>query len=114
MTKEINLDNSYMIAIKHKEGQLIQYIEANNLDEAIKKARLTFQGNLHNIFYKLEKGSMCQKACYLTTLAGKLRFVFNAGWLALDVTGLTIFEALEKAKNHKFAKGEIIEEIHSI
>lgn len=101
----INLENTYRITI----DQFVQYIESDCMDNAIKAARNSFHANL----YKLKGAVESQKACPLTKLSGRLVFGFNGGWNTLDVSGLTIFEALEQAKNHPFAKSLDITEIHS-
>ena len=105
----MNLEKTYWIELRDKkEKSFIQYIEADNMDQAIKKARNSFFSSLHG----LQKGSSgSQKACNLTLLKGKLRFGFNNGWITLDASGLTIFEALKKAQNDPFTAGRTITEI---
>lgn len=100
-----NLENTYRITI----GNFVQYIEADNMDKAINAARQSFLANLYDL-----KGCVeAQKACPTTKLKGVLVFGFRGGWNTLDVEGLTIFQALEVAKNHSFTEGRAITEIHS-
>ena len=106
----MNLEKTYWIELYDKKNKsFIQYIEANDMEEAIKKAKNSFFSALHGLGSK--GGSSSQKACKLTILKGKLRFGFNAGWITLDASGLTIFEVLKKAENHPFTEGKTITEI---
>tara|TARA_R110000772_G_C13205506_1_gene430491 strand:+ start:554 stop:949 length:396 start_codon:yes stop_codon:yes gene_type:complete len=121
MTQEINLKNSYRIELYQQDNKrkLIQYIQASNTDEAIKKAKRTFEGNLFKLYSRKGLGSVIsQKACDLTLLKGKLRFGFNAGWFTKNVEGLTIFQALKDLKTDKrfleFSENESIQEISAI
>ncbi len=92
----INLNNSYRITLTTTQGKnIVQYLEADSMDEANKLARLTFEAG----FYKFKDGYEGQKACDKTKLNERLRFGFRGGWNTLDCSGLTIFEALDKAKN---------------
>lgn len=94
----IDLKNTYRVElITTQDRTLVQYIEADDMDKAEKLARLTFEAG----FYKFKPGSMIQKACDKTLLKDKsLRFGFKGGWNTLhNLSDMTIFDALEKAKN---------------
>ena len=108
---KMNLDKTYRVTLQDKKDkEFVQYIEAENVDSAIKSARNSFSSRV----YGLDKsGALTQKSCKLTILTGKLRFCFDAGWITLDVTGLNIFEALKKAETHHFTEGKKITEIQS-
>ena len=107
----MNLDESYRVTLEDKKDKkFVQYIEAENLDSAIKSARNSFSSRVYGLD---NSGAETQKSCKLTILTGKLRFGFNAGWITLDVTGLNIFEALKKAETHHFTEGKKITEIQS-
>jgi hypothetical protein len=110
----MNLDNSWSIILKDNENNdFIQYIEADDFDDAVDKAKNTFEARLYKIGsrYTTVQG---QKACKHTKLRDRLRFGFNAGWTTVDVEGLTIYEAIAKAKKHKFVQGKEITEIYTI
>ncbi len=115
--KEIDLKNSYRVILQkgRYKKQLIQYIEANNMDEAIKKAKNTFYGRLYLLCGKGSISSLTEKACKLKLLKGKYKFHFKNGWLSFDVSGLNIFEGLQKLKNDKrfieFSENALITEI---
>ena len=118
MTQEINLKNSYRVELysKNNKRKLIQYIEASDSDEAIRKAKRTFKGNYFSLDNKGGIGSVVfQKACKLTLLKGELRFGFNAGWFTKNVEGLTIFQVLKELKTDKrfleFSENKPIQEI---
>ncbi len=115
--KEIDLKNSYRVILKigRYKKQLIQYIEANTMDEAIKKAKNTFYGRRYLLCGKGSISSLTEKACELKLLKGKYKFHFENGWLSFDVSGLNIFEGLQKLKNNKrfieFSENALITEI---
>ena len=118
MTQEINLKNSYRVELYQQDNKrkLIQYIQASNTDEAIRKAKRTFKGNLFTLYSRKGLGSVTsQKACKLTLLKGELRFGFNTGWFSKDVEGLTIFQVLKELKTDKrfleFSENKPIQEI---
>ena len=115
--KEIDLKNSYRVVLQRAryKKQLIQYIKADNMDEAIKRAKNSFSGTLFALCGKGSLSSMSQKACQLTLLKGKYKFHFNSGWDCFDISGLNIFEGLQKLKKDKrfieFSKNAPIIEI---
>lgn len=103
----IDLNKAYRITLTTKKGRrFTQYIEAENMDIAGKLARETFAASL----YEFRAGYEAQKACPLSKLNESLRFGFKGGWNTIDCTGLTIFQALEKAR-HCFGAMQDIEEI---
>lgn len=105
----LNLDKAYRVTLTTtKKTKYVQYIEAENMDSAINKALKTFSARL----MQFEAGSEAQKACNLTKLNDKLRFGFKGGWTTLECKGLTIYEALEKAK-HCFNDIQDITEIET-
>ena len=107
----MNLEKTYCIKSLNKEGKYFtQYIEANNINEATEKAKDSY----FFLANDLQATSISSnKVSKTTLLKGKLRFNFNAGWTILEVTGLTIFQALEEAQDFELTKGEEIEEITS-
>ena len=117
----MKIENSYKITLyDNKFKEFNQYIEAKNIDEAQKIAKNTFQLRVLNLTRKdktsfgLGGGAGVQKACKLTKLSGKYRFGFGGGWATVDCSGLTIFEALEIAKNCRFLKEDPSREIEEI
>lgn len=115
MNKEINLKNSFRVELyqRNNKRKLIQYIEANDTDEAIREAKRTFSGNLFEISSRKGLGSVIsQKACKLRILKGELTFGFGHGHLTIDVDNMTIFEALEKIKAKEFVENNPIKEIY--
>jgi hypothetical protein len=106
----MNLNNTYRIELENKKANLIQYIEANSCDEAEAIAKNSFEAKLSGL-NESYLWITSQRACKLTQLKGKLKFGFDTGYITLKVDGLTIYEAMDKAKNHKFVKGETISEI---
>jgi hypothetical protein len=106
----INLNNAYKVTLTTTQGRkLIQYIEAGSSDHAIRIAKNTFEAG----FCKFQEGAETQKACDKTKLKDEvLRFGFKGGWNTLylkDYDGLTIFEAVDKAKHCFGGVQEIIE-----
>jgi len=101
--REIDLKNSYKILLRKGKAkkQLIQYIEADNMEEALKKAKKTFSGSLYLLCNDGFVASMSQKACELTLCHGKYKFYFDTGWFCIDISGLNIFQGLQKLKNDK-------------
>ena len=101
----MKLQNCYRVRI----GKLSQVIEAENIDEAINKARSTFQFSLEN-----PSGSIgVQKCCRSTLLNGRAKFSFGSGHITLTLKNEDIFSALERAKCSPFVNGKEIEEITS-
>jgi hypothetical protein len=115
----MKIENSYKITLYDNESkEFNQYIEAKNIDEAYKKAKDSFQLRVLNLTRKNNvfglHGWGAQKVCKLTKLNGKYRFNFKGGCTTVDCTSLTIFEALEIAKNCRFLKENPTLEIKEI
>lgn len=110
----MKIENAYRIELHEKRGNktgnLIQYIEADCMDEAIEKAKNTFEARLYH-FEKPNIGSSAQKSCKLRKIHEPLRFGFQGGWYTVHGNGeKTIFEMMREAEADKdFVKGPITE-----
>lgn len=95
----MKMENCYRVKI----GKLSQVIEAENMDDAINKAKSTFEFRLYN-----PSGPIgVQKCCKSTPLTGKAKFSFGSGHITLTLENEDIFSALERAKNDSFVVGQI-------
>ncbi len=105
----MKLETAYRVELTKRTPtkKLIQYVEATSCDEAEKKAKASFDAVLYG-FDKVN-GSMVQKACDKTVLNERLSFGFKGGWITVDCSGLSIFDALKKASLNAFVVGEINE-----
>lgn len=102
----MNLDKTYRVTLyDNQNNNYVQYIDAEDgdTDAVIAKAKKTFQAHLYGLADK-NKGSELQRCCPLTKLRGRLMFGFAGGHITLDVTGKTIFEAMNEAKQHEWIK----------
>ena len=105
------LESYWRISLKGRNRELVQYIKAENFDEAIKKAQNTFHARLE----KLDGDRVTkegQRACRLTKINKPLRFVFCGGWVTVKPNNQNVFEMLDEAKtNSYYTKGREITEI---
>ena len=107
----MNLNNSYMVTLPTKTGRdFLQVIEADNVDQAIRKARKTWDANLWDV--KKESGSMVQHCCKHTNIRKPLKFNFKSGHITIHPKSKdTIFTMYEKALKHEWCENGVIERI---
>jgi hypothetical protein len=115
----MNLEKSYRIVLtdrktrkgKTRSAKLVQYVEAENMDAAIIKARNTFFARLHG--FDTCAGSESQKACNTSSVRDSLKFGFKSGWVTIH-GGENVFAMKAEAERMDFLKGAKIDEIHAL
>lgn len=110
MTKEINLNNAWRVTLfinGDNKKPFIQFIEAETLDIARKKALNTFDARLYNLSHGT---TIIQKACNKTIEPKKLTFGFGNGHITIP-GGKNIFDMLKQAQADKFTGNKAITEI---
>jgi hypothetical protein len=115
----MKLDNAYRITLHAKrrgeKAELIQYIEADNMDGATNKAKETFFARLYGFDSNRTHSLEAQKACDVSKVKESLKFGYKGGWATVDGNNeKSIFDMLEEAQEHDFTKGHEITEIHAM
>lgn len=108
----MNLSNAYRITLYDNGNHpYVQFIEAENVDNAIALAKTSFQARLYGLAER-NKSSESQKACTKSVESERLLFGFNSGHVTIE-GGKAIDVMLLEAQNHPFVEGGSINEITS-